>query len=127
MRPPSSGCTWRKLMSFSSVAEKSFTGIVTRPKEMAPFQIDRGMGSVCHLETVEFGDSEPEQVVGIQQVTDGGYGQRFGEAALPRLEPGSRHRFAGLGLVGEQRLHLRPTQSLDVDLAKFGSVIGHLI
>src|SRR6188508_272919 len=43
MRPPSSGCTWRKLMSFSSVAEKSFTGIVTRPTEIAPFHIERGM------------------------------------------------------------------------------------
>src|SRR4051812_45679717 len=30
-------------MSFSSVAEKSFTGIVTSPKEIAPFQIERGM------------------------------------------------------------------------------------
>jgi hypothetical protein len=30
-------------MSFSSVAEKSFTGIVTRPKEIAPFHIERGM------------------------------------------------------------------------------------
>jgi hypothetical protein len=47
MRPPSSGCTWRKLMSFSSVAEKSFTGIVTRPKEIAPFHIERGMPLVC--------------------------------------------------------------------------------
>ena len=34
-------------MSFSSVAEYSFTGMVTRPKEMAPFQIERGMASVC--------------------------------------------------------------------------------
>ena len=34
-------------MSFSSVAEKSFTGIVTRPKEIAPFQIERGMVLVC--------------------------------------------------------------------------------
>jgi hypothetical protein len=34
-------------MSFSSVAEKSFTGIVTRPKEIAPFHIERGMPLVC--------------------------------------------------------------------------------
>ena len=34
-------------MSFSSVAEKSFTGIVTRPKEIAPFQIDRGIPPFC--------------------------------------------------------------------------------
>jgi hypothetical protein len=34
-------------MSFSSVAEKSFTGIVTSPKEIAPFQIERGMLLVC--------------------------------------------------------------------------------
>jgi hypothetical protein len=34
-------------MSFSSVAEKSFTGIVTRPNEIAPFHIERGMPLVC--------------------------------------------------------------------------------
>ena len=34
-------------MSFSSVAEKSFTGIVTSPNEIAPFQIERGMLLVC--------------------------------------------------------------------------------
>src|SRR3982750_326900 len=34
-------------MSFSSVAEKSFTGMVTRPKEIAPFHIERGMVLVC--------------------------------------------------------------------------------
>src|SRR5205814_1107223 len=41
MRPPSSRCTWWKRMSFSSVAEYSFTAIDTRPKDTAPFQIDR--------------------------------------------------------------------------------------
>jgi hypothetical protein len=30
------------LRDFSSVAGNTLTGIVTRPKEMAPFHIDRG-------------------------------------------------------------------------------------
>src|SRR6478735_4844191 len=44
IRPPSSAWTCRKLMSFSSVAEYSLIGMVTKPKEIAPFQMDRGMG-----------------------------------------------------------------------------------
>src|SRR5215207_7776939 len=39
IRPPSATCTCRKEMSFSSVAENTLIGIVTIPKEMAPFQI----------------------------------------------------------------------------------------
>src|SRR4029453_9710155 len=85
MRPPSSGCTWRKLMSFSSVAEKSFTGIVTRPKEIAPFHIERGMppslpdasdkfcGAARALQTPAAGDSSVRRSglvseLGLQQV-----------------------------------------------------------
>src|SRR6266436_2079831 len=41
IRPPSSRCTWRKAMSFCSVAVYSFTGIMTRPKETAPFHMLR--------------------------------------------------------------------------------------
>ena len=41
IRPPSLAWTWRKEMSLLSVAEYSFTGTLTRPKETAPFQIAR--------------------------------------------------------------------------------------
>src|SRR5699024_10815824 len=41
MRPPSVRCTWRKWMSWFSVAEYRRTGTLTRPKETAPFQIAR--------------------------------------------------------------------------------------
>src|SRR4051794_39707797 len=41
IRPPSAACTWLKRMSLSSVAEYSFTLMLTNPKETAPFQIDR--------------------------------------------------------------------------------------
>src|SRR3954471_2889949 len=40
-RPPSVLCTWWNRMSWSSVAEYSFTPMLTSPKETAPFQIDR--------------------------------------------------------------------------------------
>jgi hypothetical protein len=40
MRLPSDRRTWWKDTSFCSVALYSFTGIVTSPKLMAPFQID---------------------------------------------------------------------------------------
>src|SRR6476469_3064599 len=40
MRLPSLRRTWWKETSFCSVALYSFTGIVTSPKLMAPFQID---------------------------------------------------------------------------------------
>src|SRR5439155_16334463 len=41
MRLPSLRRTWWKATSFSSVAEYRRTGIVTRPNETVPFQIDR--------------------------------------------------------------------------------------
>src|SRR5688572_21801490 len=41
MRPPSVRCTLWNRMSFSSVAEYSFTAIDTSPKDTAPFQIAR--------------------------------------------------------------------------------------
>src|SRR3954454_6202355 len=41
IRPPSLACTWRKEMSWLSVAAYSFTGTLTRPKETAPFQMAR--------------------------------------------------------------------------------------
>src|SRR5215213_2220734 len=41
IRPPSLACTWRKEMSWLSVAEYSLTGTLTRPNETAPFQIAR--------------------------------------------------------------------------------------
>src|SRR5215213_6666447 len=41
IRPPSLTCTWLNRMSLSSVAEYSFTPMLTRPKETAPRQIDR--------------------------------------------------------------------------------------
>src|SRR6476661_7385444 len=40
-RPPSVACTWWKRMSLSSVAEYSFTPMLTRPNDTAPRQIDR--------------------------------------------------------------------------------------
>src|SRR3954451_21204599 len=40
-RPPSAACTWWKRMSLSSVAEYSFTPMLTRPNDTAPRQIDR--------------------------------------------------------------------------------------
>src|SRR5688572_32880152 len=40
-RPPSVAWTWWKRMSLSSVAEYSFTPMLTRPKDTAPRQIDR--------------------------------------------------------------------------------------
>ena len=40
MRLPSERRTWWKLTSLASVALYSFTGIVTSPKLMAPFQMD---------------------------------------------------------------------------------------
>src|SRR6476619_6430644 len=42
MRAMSSSWSWLNLSDFSSVAGNTLTGIVTRPKEMAPFHIDRG-------------------------------------------------------------------------------------
>jgi hypothetical protein len=101
IRPPSSGWTWRKLMSFSSVAEKSFTGIVTSPKEIAPFQIERGMFLVCPircrvhsyprpparvassaLKLVELLGRKPQQVVLIEYCCDLGRTE-CGRQALP--------------------------------------------
>ena len=41
IRPPSLAWTCRNEMSLLSVAEYSFTGTLTRPKETAPFQIAR--------------------------------------------------------------------------------------
>src|SRR4051812_41180908 len=41
IRPPSAMCTWWNRMSLSSVAEYSFTPMLTRPKDTAPRQIDR--------------------------------------------------------------------------------------
>src|SRR3954468_6266737 len=46
IRPPSLACTWRKEMSWLSVAAYSFTGTLTSPKDTAPFQIARMGGSV---------------------------------------------------------------------------------
>src|SRR5215218_5817019 len=40
-RPPSVAWTWWKRMSLSSVAEYSFTPMLTRPNDTAPRQIDR--------------------------------------------------------------------------------------
>src|SRR5690554_340099 len=40
MRPPSLSCTWCNEMSWSSVALYTFTGTLTSPKVMAPFQMD---------------------------------------------------------------------------------------
>src|SRR5215213_548292 len=40
-RPPSVACTWWNRMSLSSVAEYSFTPMLTRPNDTAPRQIDR--------------------------------------------------------------------------------------
>src|SRR3954447_24569695 len=41
IRPPSVECTWWNRMSLSSVAEYSFTPMLTRPNDTAPRQIDR--------------------------------------------------------------------------------------
>src|SRR3712207_5598598 len=41
IRPPSVACTWWNRMSRSSVAEYSFTPMLTRPNDTAPRQIDR--------------------------------------------------------------------------------------
>src|SRR3954467_5925682 len=40
-RPPSAAWTWLNRMSLSSVAEYSFTPMLTRPNDTAPRQIDR--------------------------------------------------------------------------------------
>src|ERR1041384_7152090 len=48
IRPPSLACTCRNEMSLFSVAEYSFTGTLTSPKETAPFQIAR-MGPALPL------------------------------------------------------------------------------
>src|SRR2546423_695355 len=45
MRPWSSSCSWLNRRVFSSVAGYILTGIVTSPKEMAPFHIVLGMVS----------------------------------------------------------------------------------
>src|SRR5215218_2719113 len=110
-------------MSFSSVAEKSFTGIVTSPKEMAPFQIDRGMRLVCPIrgnigsithrrKVIQFIGCEPEQIVAFEQLADLWQlqGRRQSDvAATFRLCP---HRFprrcGGLWLGDKQDLYLRP-------------------
>ena len=122
MRPPSSGWTWRKLMSFSSVAEKSFTGIVTRPKEMAPFQIERGMRLVCpirgnirritrRLKVIQLIGCEPQQIVALQQLADLWQLQRRRQCDLS-AHSASRaalsSRFGGLRLSDKQGLHLSP-------------------
>src|SRR6476660_3609602 len=41
IRPPSLACTCRNDTSCDSVAEYSFTGTLTSPKDTAPFQIAR--------------------------------------------------------------------------------------
>ena len=43
MRDPSDACSWLKRTSFFDTALKSFTGTLTSPKLMAPFQIARGI------------------------------------------------------------------------------------
>lgn len=45
MRPPSSRWTWRKEIEWLSVAFTTLIGMLTRPKEMAPFQMDRTCGT----------------------------------------------------------------------------------
>src|ERR1044072_9426708 len=41
MRPPSSRWIWRKEIEWFSVALTSLIGMLTRPKEMAPFHMER--------------------------------------------------------------------------------------
>lgn len=40
MRPPSAAWIWRKEIEWFSVALTSLIGMLTSPKEMAPFQMD---------------------------------------------------------------------------------------
>src|SRR4030095_16611255 len=69
-------------MSFSSVAEKSFTGIVTSPKEIAPFQIERGMFLVCPIRS-----RVPSYAEATLRVIAGA-----GRAPRGRATPGRTHR-----------------------------------
>src|SRR3954464_8977368 len=46
MRLPVSALSWWKRTVLRETAENSFTGTFTRPKEIAPLQIDRGMGHI---------------------------------------------------------------------------------
>src|SRR3954447_11983109 len=46
IRAPSLRWTWWKWMLLDSVAENTFTGTVTSPKTIVPFQIERGAMSV---------------------------------------------------------------------------------
>src|SRR5215211_902740 len=110
-------------MSFSSVAEKSFTGIVTNPKEIAPFQIERGMTLVCPIapilsqivgltELVELFGSEPQQVEGGQQLPNLRRVQDCCQCPLIMAVDNSKahcvNALERLGFVGEQCLYLRP-------------------
>src|SRR3954454_13403365 len=49
MRTPVLPLSWWKRTVLRETAEDSFTGTVTRPKEMAPVQIERGTGSVSPM------------------------------------------------------------------------------
>lgn len=47
IRPPSARWIWRKETEWFSVALTSLIGMLTNPKEMAPFQMDRTVHPLC--------------------------------------------------------------------------------
>src|SRR5690349_16694802 len=59
MREPSERRTWWKLTSFSSVAEYSFTPMLTSPNDTVPFQIER-IGSPSDVNPASVSDGMGE-------------------------------------------------------------------
>src|SRR3954451_24475114 len=88
-RPPSGAWTWWNRMSLSSVAEYSFTPMLTRPKDTAPRQIDRMPPLPSHGSR-----PSPRLMTGQDQQDRGGQVPAAGRpaAGLPRT---------GDALVGE--------------------------
>src|SRR4051812_48921473 len=101
-RPPSVACTWWKRMSLSSVAEYSFTPMLTSPKDTAPRQIDR-------MPPLPQGDPTwaPRRPVPGQDHTIGAQGHPRQVDGLP-VSPGRRTSgFHPGGLPGARRRRQR--------------------
>src|SRR4051812_16923620 len=81
-RPPSAACTWLNRMSLSSVAEYSFTPMLTRPNDTAPRQIDR---------MPPLPDGGPDPVAGPRDAPVSGSRSQDRSGRVPAAGPAARH------------------------------------
>src|SRR3954471_21861173 len=97
IRPPSVECTWWKRMSRSSVAEYSFTPMLTRPNDTAPRQIDRMPPLPCNGSDRARGPDRQAEHSKIRRIGAGGCPRQVdrppvspGRGTHPRGKRGTR-------------------------------------